>query len=109
MNAHAKPMATGNMHNYTPEFLADEIGAQDAIAKEANARLSALKEEAKRRGIESAQGSHWRISVTAGERETLDTKALRTLLGDALDPYYKKTPTCTLRISSLFQQPEVEG
>jgi hypothetical protein len=102
-------MTTPNMHNYTDDYLADEIGAQDAIAKEANALLSALKEEAKRRGIESAQGSHWRIDVTTAQRETLDTKALRTLLGDALDPYYRKTPTCTLRISALFQQPEVVG
>lgn len=105
MTTHALP----NMHNFTDDYLADEIGAQDAIAKEANARLSALKEEAKRRGIESAQGSHWRISVTTGERKTLDVKGLRELLGDALDKYDRVSPTCTLRISSLFQQPEVVG
>jgi len=58
----ATVMTTPNMHNFTNDYLADEIGTQDAIAKEATARLNALKEEAKRRGIESAQGRHWRIS-----------------------------------------------
>jgi hypothetical protein len=106
MTTHALP----NMHNYTDDYLADEIGAQDAIAKEATARLNALKEEAKRRGIESAQGSHWRIAITAGERETLDSKKLCEFLGkDTLHEFYRVTPTCTLRISSLFQQPEVVG
>jgi hypothetical protein len=109
MNAHTRPAAP-NMHNFTNDYLADEIGQQDAIAKAATARLNALKEEAKRRGIEIAQGSHYRISVDTGERKTLDTKALCELLGkDALEPYYRTTPTCTLRISSVFQQPEVVG
>ena len=100
---------TNPLHNYTPEFLADEIGAQDAIAKEANARLSQLKEEAKRRGIEIAQGSHYRIAISTGERKTLDTTKLRADLGDALDKYDRTSPTCTLRITSMFQQPEVVG
>lgn len=98
-----------SLRQLSAEQLADEIGNQDARHKMSATRLDELKSEAKRRGIESAQGSHWRIAVTTAERETLDTKALRELLGDALDPYYRKTPTCTLRISALFQQPEVVG
>jgi len=107
MNAHAKP---GNQFdNYSNEMLADEIGDEDRKTKAAEARLKELKDEAKRRGIESAAGRVYRINIDTGERSTLDTKALRELLGDALDPYYKKSPTCTLRISALFQQPEVVG
>jgi len=99
---------TSNFHNFPDSWLADEIGAQDVIAKDANARLNTLKEEAKRRGIEVASGSHYRISVTIGERSTLDVKGLRALLGDALTPYERTSPTSTLRVSSLFQQPVLE-
>lgn len=108
MNAHTKP--ANPLHNYTPEFLADEIGAQDVVVKEATNRLNMLKDEAKRRSIESAQGSHYRISVDHSERRSLDAKALVDLLGkEALEPYYRTTPVSTLRISALFQQPEVVG
>jgi hypothetical protein len=106
MNAHTNPVAP-NMHNFTNDYLADEIGALDSQLKDITARLNAHKDEAKRRGIEIAQGSHYRIAITTGERKTLDVKALRELLGDALDKYERTSPTCTLRISSVFQQPEV--
>lgn len=102
-------MTTTRFDNWSNDHLADEIGAADVEAKAATKRLDELKAEAKRRGIETASGERWRITVDTAERATLDTKALRTLLGDALDPYYRTTPTCTLRISALFQQPEVVG
>lgn len=100
---------TNKFDNYSNEALADMIGAGDVLAKSATARVDELKDEAKRRGIETATGSVYRVSITSVETSRLDTKALRELLGDALDPYYRKTPTCTLRISALFQQPVVVG
>jgi hypothetical protein len=108
MNAHTRPAAP-NMHNYTNDYLADEIGALTEEARGINTRLNAYKAEAKRRGIEIAQGSHYRITITTVESKHLDTDALRTLLGDALDPYYKTRFSQRLLPSALFQQPEVVG
>lgn len=103
----SKLAVTNQFDNFTNDHLADEIGAQAALAKEATERLDALKDEAKRRGIESATGAHYRIAITPVETNRLDTKALRELLGDALDPYYKASTSATLRISPVFQQEEV--
>ena len=98
---------SNQFHNLSDEYLADLIGEQDSMVKPMLARLEALKAEAKSRGIEEASGSHYRISVTHGERKTLDLKALKMRFGSELDPYEGTAPTSTLRITPLFQQKEV--
>ena len=95
---------TPNMHNFTDEHLADEIGALDDLTKQAEERLKSLKDEAKRRGFEFAQGEKWRITVDRGEQKRLDTKALREKHPKIAAKYDRVIPTCTLRISSLFQE-----
>ena len=101
--------ATPNrFHNISPEALADLIGDADIAAKECAAELDSLKAEAKRRGLEKATGSRFRFTVSMSETKRLDTTALKTLLGDGLDPYYKTTPTNTLRISPVFEAPELD-
>jgi hypothetical protein len=52
-------------HNLSNEALADEIGRVDAIAKAAEAELTALKDEFKARGLKQAIGE--RTEVTAAE------------------------------------------
>lgn len=88
--------------------LADMIGDADMAAKEEQAYLDSLKDEAKRRGCEMATGSRFKFTVTLAETSRLDTKGLKALLGDALDPYYKKSASKTLRISSVFEAPALD-
>lgn len=95
-------------HNISVETLADMIGDADRKLKQEAAYVEALKEEVKRRKCEVAHGSRWSVTVTASTTQRLDTKALKELLGDGLAPYYTSTPTSTLRISEVFQAPDVD-
>ena len=98
---------TNPFDNFTNDHLADEIGAQSVLVKKESERLEALKDEAKRRGIESATGERYRIAITLVESKRLDGAALKELLGDALDPYYKTTISARLLPTPVFQQEEV--
>jgi hypothetical protein len=49
-------MMASKYHNLSNEALADEIGRVDAIAKAAEAELTALKAEFKARGVDCAEG-----------------------------------------------------
>jgi hypothetical protein len=49
-------------HNFSDATLADELGRVDAIAKAAEAELSALKAEFKTRGLKAATGNSQRRS-----------------------------------------------
>ena len=95
-------------HNLSDEYLADLIGEQDAMVKPALARLEALKAEAKERpGFEDVSGDHYRVSITRGERKTLDLKALKMRFGSEIAAYEGTAQISTLRITPLFQQKDV--
>lgn len=94
--------------NIASGMLADMIGEADYAAKSSAEYLDSLKAEAKRRGIESERGERFQIDITQGSTRRLDTKGLEALLGDALEPYYKTTPTSTLRIKAVFTPAAVD-
>ena len=106
MNEHVHPMSTrlSRFDNWSNDQLADAIGDADAHAKAKQAYLDALKDEAKRRNVEIAQGAKWCVRVDPTTSRRLDTKRLATDLGDALDEYYVTTMSQRLTISRLFRE-----
>lgn len=94
--------------NTSNERLADMIGDADITAKAEAAYLDKLKDEAKRRGIEMATGSRFKITMTVAETKRLDTKAIPPKMAAKLAPYYKMGISNTLRISSVFTPAELD-
>lgn len=90
--------------NISNEQLADLIGVEDAHVKWAGAQVDEMKDEAKRRGIETASGEKFTITVARGERTVVDMKLLRAAMPNTIALYDRTTPTSTLRITPLFQQ-----
>jgi hypothetical protein len=70
-------------HNLSDATLADVLGRVDAIAKVAEAELSALKAEFKARGLKAATGDSYAVSATEQISGRLDAKAVRDFLGAA--------------------------
>jgi hypothetical protein len=95
-------------NNYPDGFIADQIGRVTAAAKTLEGELTDLKDEVKRRGIESATGDHYRIAVSEYEAERLDTKAAKEALGEALTPFMRRSLVRTVRPTAVFQQPVLE-
>lgn len=96
-------------HNYSDGFLADQIGRAAAASKTIEDELDELKAEVKRRGIETATGEQFTITVSHSTRDWLDTKLAQAVLGKALTPFMRTRPVTTVRSSKVFQQPTLEG
>lgn len=86
-------------HNRPLDWLADQYGKLKAEIDALENALKPIKEELRERmGEEPAIGDLWTVTKTESVTKRLDTKALREVLGDALDEYEKETPTVTLRV-----------
>ena len=96
--AATKTTTPTRFHNISNEALADAIGRADAITKAAEAELSALKDEFKRRAIAEATGDEFAITATESISGRIDTKAVKEFLGDAYSRFEKAIISTTIRI-----------
>jgi hypothetical protein len=88
-----------NLHNWSLQQLADEYGERKSQIDFLEEALKPVKEELKSRlNGDPATGEKWTVTKTESVAKRLDTKALREVLGDALNEYEKETPTVTLRV-----------
>lgn len=77
--------------------LVDQYGDLDAQIKALTAKKDAIKKQIEKRNGESYQGSRWAIERSTYVRKSLDTSAIKELLGDEYDTY-TQTSICS-RIS----------
>lgn len=93
--------ATNNytrFHNLSHEALADAIGNADLAAKAAEKTLADYKDELKRRGLASATGEYFTVTVTPQISTRLDTKALRTFLGAGVAQFETSSIAQVIRV-----------
>ena len=72
--------------------MAEELAALKKAEEDLNQRIEVIQNEIKEymlaTGEETLQVNNHTIGYRPIESKRIDTKALRALLGDALDPYY---------------------
>lgn len=86
----AKSTKPNPFGNRSDADLADEFGDLKAQLDALEKRLDAIKDELKARIDDvPAMGAKWTVTKSESTQKRLDTKALRELLGDDLDPYEK--------------------
>ncbi|MEM7740758.1 MAG: hypothetical protein AAF225_08150 [Pseudomonadota bacterium] len=91
-----------NLHNHSPEMLADELGQLSAQIKDLQAREKAIKAELKARKIKAAHGRHFAVTVAESIRQSLDSKAVRETMGqDWFDDHSKLSEVVTIRTTAL--------
>src|SRR3982074_1098071 len=71
-------------HNHSTGALADELGRLATEIAELEGRRKAFREEMIRRGVAEAQGALYRATITDAVRWTIDAKAVRSEMGEAL-------------------------
>jgi hypothetical protein len=94
---------TSKFHNLSNEMLADAIGNADAVLKSAEAEAKALKDEFKRRGLASAEGEHYAVTVTPQISTRLDTAAVRAHLGADVGRFEKPAITQVVRVRAVHR------
>jgi hypothetical protein len=87
-------------HNMPASMLADAVGALDAQIK----ALEAEKEEArmalKARGIARAEGDRFTVTFSTSIRQTLDTAAVKTEMGQQwFDDHSKLAEVTAMRVT----------
>jgi hypothetical protein len=88
-------------HNLSVGELADQLGHVKAEAAEVAAREQALRAELVARGVESAEGMLFRVSVTQATRWTLDSERIKAELGELWAVAHSKVSTVTtLRVTA---------
>lgn len=86
---------------FIPAVAVDELA--DLLAKIAplQARADELKAGLKALGLERIDGTQHTAVISLSERETVDSKALRMELGEAIiAPYLKRTLVETLKVTA---------
>jgi hypothetical protein len=89
---------TSRQQNLSNEMLADAIGNADLAVKAAEKTLADYKDELKRRGLASATGEHFSVTVTPQISTRLDTKALRAFLGADAAQFETSSITQVIRV-----------
>ena len=93
--------AVSPFHNLSIGELADQLGHVKAEAAEVKAREDALRAELISRGVESAEGWLFRVTVTQGTRWTLDAERIKAELGELWTVAHSKVSTVTtLRVTA---------
>jgi hypothetical protein len=80
------PKATpivSQFHNLPIGELVDQLGSVKAEIADLEAREKSLRAELLRRCVIEAEGAQYAVAVTQAVRWTLDTKAVRSEMGDA--------------------------
>ncbi len=80
--------------------IADEFGALDAQIKALEERKAELRKELEARLAITPRvaGNHWTVTRADVVSSRLDTKGLKALLGDALDPYYVQSTAVRITV-----------
>ena len=85
-------------HNLSHEALADAIGQADLAVKAAEKALADYKDELKRRGLSSATGERFTVTMTPQISSRLDTAAVRAHLGAEVARFEKPSITQVIRV-----------
>ena len=86
-------------HNMPAAMLADLIGDLDCQSKAIEAELKAAKDALKARGAERADGSRFSVTFSASIRQTLDTAAVKSVMGQTwFDDHSKLAEVVTCRV-----------
>jgi len=91
---------TTRFHNLSDTALADALGRADAIAKAAEAEVSALKDEFKCRSLTDVAGDEFTVTCTETISGRLDAKAVREFLGDAYVRFERAVVTNVIRVKA---------
>jgi hypothetical protein len=87
--------------DFIPAIAVDELAELMARIAPLQKRADDLKEQLKATGLERIIGTKHEAVVSLSERETMDTKALRADLGEALlAPYLRSTLVTTLKVTA---------
>ena len=95
-------------HSLPDAILADLIGKADALAKAAEAELSALKTEAKSRAVLMLIGDHHEVTVTEQIAGRADIPALKLHLGSDYARFEKPVISTVVRIKAVERASLVE-
>jgi uncharacterized alkaline shock family protein YloU len=101
---------TNPLHNIASENLANEYGVLKAQADHLAKRLDAIKDEFKRRQVETAEGSQFTVTLGVTVSRRLDTTALKAALGEDICREYEKETTATVvrvKPTAVFDQSQV--
>ena len=90
--------------NVPTSLLVDEIGKTDGDIKARQELLDEMKEEFRRRGLNTARGTDFVVTASESTSKRLDTKRLQSDLGDALDGYYAETTSTRILIKPVAKQ-----
>ena len=81
--------------------MVDELAVLKAAIAPLQERETAIKEALKSTGRERIDGTEHTAVITLSERETIDSKALRADLGEAIiAPYLKRSIVETLKLTA---------
>jgi hypothetical protein len=89
-------------HNLSAGDLADEIGRLCAEIADLEARRKAFREELIRRAVPEVEGSVYRATISDAVRWTLDSKAVRSEMGEAWwDARCRQSLVTTVAVKAL--------
>src|SRR5580704_11030098 len=80
--ASANIASVNPLRNLSANALVDQLGAVKAEIAAFEGREKALRDELLRRGLTEAEGARFNATVTQAVRWTLDTKAVKSEMGD---------------------------
>jgi hypothetical protein len=87
--------------NLSNEELADALGHADAVMKGAEAECKALKDEFKVRGLLEVSGELFTVTATEQISGRLDTKAVKSFLGEAYHRFENAVVSTVIRIKAV--------
>jgi hypothetical protein len=94
------PSTTSRFHNLSNEALADELGHADALLKGAEAECKELKDEFKRRGLQTVAGEQFTVTRSEQISGRLDIAAVKQHLGESWRRFEVATVSTVIRIKA---------
>jgi len=91
---------TTALHNHSAAQLADMLGRLDCEMKAQEARMREIKDAIAALGVDCAEGEMFRVSKVETVRQTMDTAAAKSALGEAwVLKHTRYTPVTSYRIT----------
>ena len=89
-------------HNLPAGDLADQLGTLKAEIADLDAREKALRDELIRRGVPAIEGALFCATISNAVRWTLDTKAIKSEMGQAwYDVHCRQSLVTTVAVKAL--------
>src|SRR5580704_9368529 len=105
------PKATANIsqfHNLPVGEIVDQLGGLKAAIADLEKRQKALRDELLKRCVIEAEGAQYAAAVTQAVRWTLDTKAVRSEMGDAwFDRRCRQSLVTTVTVAARAVSPKL--